>query len=243
MHKGSTNAYNAAMWKKPSIYLIRHGETQSNIEDCFTGQLETPLTANGIAQAHQTAANLKKEIAVPDVIYTSPLSRAYQTALIICNDLGLDPQTKIRIIPELIERNSGALSGLSRNKVREMFGDAIIQACDTDYDARPPATGNPAHYFEPALHPACSESLQDVENRVHGFVENTLKQDIACNKTIFVVGHQNNLRPILRLLTNMPKQDIMHTSIPNATPIKLERQPNLSIYSPQPTTTHASLGR
>jgi 2,3-bisphosphoglycerate-dependent phosphoglycerate mutase len=207
---------------QPQIYLLRHGETVFNTEDRFTGQLETPLTSLGRTQAAQAASEFKKIPLIPDIIYVSPLSRAIETAVILCNQMGLNPQEKIRVIPELKERNSGALSGMTRSHVRDMYGDALLNACDSDYNARPPSSLTVSDLTSPALQPALSESLQDVENRVKPFFENQLARDAAEGKKVIVIGHQNNLRPLIKLATGIEAAKAATLAIPNCKPIKID---------------------
>jgi 2,3-bisphosphoglycerate-dependent phosphoglycerate mutase len=202
--------------KQSHIMMLRHGETTTNVEHRFTGQLEAPLTENGKEQAIEAASSIKKTGVVPDTIYVSPMGRALETALIMCRELGVPPEDKIVLIPEMMERNSGAFSGLTQDQVKQRFGSQAYEHSVNDYEFRPPDVPS---VVRPLPHGQASESLLDVEHRVKRFFEQRVSDDIRDGKNIVVVGHENSLRPLMRIVGQLPEDVAMGIHVPNAAPI------------------------
>jgi 2,3-bisphosphoglycerate-dependent phosphoglycerate mutase len=202
--------------RESNIILLRHGETTTNVEHRFTGQLEAPLTQHGKDQAVEAARSMSYGGVMPDTIYVSPMGRALETALIMCRELGVPPEEKIVLIPEMMERNSGAFSGLTQDQVRARYGEDAFKHSINDYEYRPPDV--PAN-ARPLPHGQASESILDVEHRVQRFFEQKLTNDIRDGKNIVVVGHENSLRPLMRILGHLPEEVAMGIKVPNAAPI------------------------
>lgn len=203
--------------RESNIILLRHGETTTNVEHRFTGQLEAPLTPHGKDQAVDAANSMRRSAVVPDTIYVSPMGRALETALIMCRELGIPPEEKIVLIPEMMERNSGAFSGLTQDQVKAKFGADALQHGVSDYEFRPPDISQNAR---PLPHGQASESLLDVEHRVQRFFEQKLTNDIRNGKNVVVVGHENSLRPLMRIMGHLPEEVAMGIKVPNAAPIQ-----------------------
>lgn len=217
------------MTVQSNIILLRHGETTANAEHRFTGQLEAPLTPTGKLQA-STAASAVKNLDMPiDKIYVSPMGRALETALIMCRDLGVHPEDKIVLIPELMERNSGAFSGMTQEEVKQRYGDQALRKAITDYEFRPPDVPAVSRQLP---HGQAAESLLDVERREQHFFEKKLTDDIRSGKNIVVVGHENSLRPLMRIIGKLPEEVAMGIRVPNAAPIhyKLDYNPENDSY-------------
>lgn len=190
------------------IVLLRHGRTPYNLEGRFTGQLDVPLAPEGYQDASHAAQKLKHSRFIPDVIYVSPLQRTQQSARRICEDLGI-PTDRIVIIPELIERNSGALMGLTRPDAEARYGADIVHACDQDYTARCPGKDIKTP----------GESVTDVEARVQQFVNRQLQSDILAGKNVLVLGHENSLRALAKILGNLTPEQTMQQFISATQPI------------------------
>ncbi len=190
------------------IVLLRHGRTGYNLEGRFTGQLDVPLAPEGYQDASFAAQKLKHSHFIPNVIYVSPLQRTQQSARRICEDLGI-PQDRIVVVPEIIERNSGALMGLTRPEAEARFGTETVHACDQNYFSRCPDRDS--------QHPA--ESMADVEQRVRQFINSRLIADMQAGNRVLVLGHENSLRALAKILGNLSPDQAMRQFISATQPI------------------------
>lgn len=106
------------------IYLARHGQNKDNAEGILNGHRDEPLTEKGIEQAHEVAGKIKSTGIHFDHVYSSPLQRAYRTAEIICGTLGI---SKPEILPDLIERDFGILTGEQQSRIKELCSPDIVE--------------------------------------------------------------------------------------------------------------------
>jgi probable phosphoglycerate mutase len=139
------------------IFLVRHGQNVDNANGILNGHRDEPLTEIGISQAHETASKVKDTGIVFDKVYASPLQRAYKTAEIITDMIGLD---KPEILPELIERDFGVMTGKPLLKIVELCAPDILQTDTITYFLKPEG----AETF-PQLLARATELLADVQKR------------------------------------------------------------------------------
>ncbi|MDD3020079.1 MAG: 2,3-diphosphoglycerate-dependent phosphoglycerate mutase [Alphaproteobacteria bacterium] len=193
---------------KSYLVLMRHGQSQWNLENRFTGFHNIELSAQGIAEAKLSGENLKKAGIDFDLVYTSTLQRAYTTAEIALKEAGQEPLIAGMIKhDDLRERDYGDLTGLNKDETREKYGAEQVHIWRRSYDVQPPG----------------GESLQDVvENRVRPYFESSIKPQMDAGKNILVAAHGNSLRALLIILGENTPENINETEIPTGSPLVLE---------------------
>jgi len=194
----------------PNLVLVRHGESQWNLENRFSGWVDVPLSARGIEEARRAGEKLKSFTF--DKAYTSLLQRAMKTLEIILEVIG---QTNIPVerSSALNERHYGALQGLNKAEVGKQFGEAQLKLWRRSYDVPPPKD-------KTELNPeGISESLKDTAARTIPYFESKIFPDIESGKNVIVAAHGNSLRSIVMKLDNLTKEEIIELNIPTATPL------------------------
>lgn len=187
---------------------MRHGQSQWNLENRFTGFHNIELSAQGIAEAKLSGQNLAKAGIKFDQVYTSTLQRAYTTAEIALTEAGqaglIDTIIKH---DDLRERDYGDLTGLNKDETKQKYGEEQVHIWRRSYDVQPPG----------------GESLKDVvENRVRPYFESVIQPQIAAGKNILVAAHGNSLRALLIILGENTPENINQTEIPTGSPLVLE---------------------
>ncbi len=193
---------------KNYLVLLRHGQSQWNLENRFTGFKDVELSDQGRAEAKLSGENLAQAGIKFDHVYTSTLKRAINTAEIALKEAGQEV-----LVPQLIksddmrERDYGDLTGLNKDETVEKFGKDQVHIWRRSYDVQPPG----------------GESLQDVvEKRVRPYYENVIKPDILAGKNVLVAAHGNSLRALLIILGENTPENINETEIPTGSPLVLE---------------------
>lgn len=187
---------------------MRHGQSQWNLENRFTGFHNIELSAQGIAEAKLSGQNLAKAGIKFDQVYTSTLQRAYTTAEIALTEAGqaglMDTMIKH---DDLRERDYGDLTGLNKDETKQKYGEEQVHIWRRSYDVQPPG----------------GESLKDVvEDRVRPYFESVIQPQIAAGKNILVAAHGNSLRALLIILGENTPENINQTEIPTGSPLVLE---------------------
>ncbi len=183
------------------LILVRHGESEWNLQNRFTGWVDIDLTKKGEDEAHKAGKKLKEQGYRIDAVFTSVLKRAIRTTEIILEELGLSniPYAKSQA---LNERHYGNLQGLNKQEIGEKYGMEQLKIWRRSYDVAPPG----------------GESLKDTQNRVmpyyHQHIEPLLKQ----NKNVLVSAHGNSLRALVMYLENLSKEEILELNIPTGVP-------------------------
>ena len=176
------------------LILLRHLQSQWNLENRFTGWTDIPLSKEGIESAKQVAGKLADfEI---DKVYTSPLMRNKETAVLILKNLRKED---VFIITDkaLNERHYGKLQGLNKDEVKAEYGEEQVQLWRRSWEEAPPE----------------GESLKDVYNRVAPFYKEHIKKDLEQGKNILVVASHNSLRALVKYLEKIPEQEIINLEI------------------------------
>jgi 2,3-bisphosphoglycerate-dependent phosphoglycerate mutase len=194
----------------PNLILIRHGESQWNLENRFTGWVDVPLSAKGEQEATNAGYLLKGYTF--DKGYTSVLQRAIKTLEII---LSITGQTNLPIERDqaLNERHYGALQGLNKAETAKKYGDAQVKIWRRSYDVPPPAD-------KTELNPdGVSESLKDTAARTLPYFEAKILPDILAGKNVIVAAHGNSLRSIVMKLDSLTKEQVLELNIPTGAPL------------------------
>ena len=195
------------------LILLRHGQSDWNEKNLFTGWVDVPLTELGKKEAVHGGELMKQEGVLPDILYTSLLRRAIYTA-----NLALDAADR-HWIPvkrnwRLNERHYGALQGKNKKEIRDEYGEEQFMQWRRSYDTPPPAIepgsefsqdGDVRYEGEPI--PA-TECLKDVLERLLPYWEEEIVPDIKSGKTVLITAHGNSLRAIVKHLDDISDEDI-----------------------------------
>jgi len=184
-----------------NLILIRHGQSEWNALNQFTGWKDPDLTAKGIEEAHNAGRiinNLKINF---DLVFTSALIRAQNTAEIILKEIN-QPLSTIKN-QALNERNYGDLAGLNKDNARKRWGDEQVHIWRRSYDIPPPG----------------GESLKDTGERVLPFFMKEILPHVCEGKNVLVAAHGNSLRSLIKFLDNISNEDIVKLEIPTGAPI------------------------
>ncbi|MCX7669345.1 MAG: 2,3-diphosphoglycerate-dependent phosphoglycerate mutase, partial [Anaerolineae bacterium] len=212
------------------LVLLRHGESDWNKENRFTGWTDVDLSEKGIAEAHEAGKLLREGGYVFDVAYTSVLKRAIRTLWIVLDELD---QMWIPIYNtwRLNERHYGALQGLNKAETAEKFGDKQVLIWRRSYDIRPPALtpddprypGNDpryAHLSKDEL--PLTECLKDTVARFLPYWHETIAPALKEGKRAIIAAHGNSLRALVKYLDNISDEDIIELNIPTGIPLVYE---------------------
>jgi 2,3-bisphosphoglycerate-dependent phosphoglycerate mutase len=194
----------------PNLILIRHGESQWNLENRFTGWVDVPLSSKGEQEAKAAGEKLKSYKF--DAAFTSKLQRANNTLNFILQASG---QTNIPIEYDnaLNERHYGALQGLNKAETALKYGDEQVKVWRRSYDVPPPKE-------KTDLNPdGTSESLKDTAARTLPYWEKKIFPEIKSGKNIIVAAHGNSLRSIVMHLDNLTKEQVLELNIPTGAPL------------------------
>jgi 2,3-bisphosphoglycerate-dependent phosphoglycerate mutase len=194
----------------PNLVLLRHGESQWNLENRFTGWTDVPLSPKGEQEAREAGQKLKNYKF--EVAYTSVLKRAIDTLKIVLKIIG---QEKIPISYDMAlnERHYGALQGLNKAETAQKYGDQQVKLWRRSYDVAPPKE-------KTALNPdAISESLKDTAARTLPYFESKIIPEIIAGKNVIVSAHGNSLRSIVMRLDNLTKEQVVELNIPTGVPL------------------------
>lgn len=212
------------------LVLIRHGQSEWNKENRFTGWKDIDLSEQGRAEALQAAKLLKAEGFTFDEAYTSVLKRAIRTLDIILDEMDLMwiPVTKTWL---LNERHYGALQGLDKAETAAQYGEEQVLIWRRSYDTLPTLLeetderwlGKDPRYagIEPGKFPK-AEALKQTVERVVPYYETEIMPKIKTGKRLMIVAHGNSLRALVKYLDFMSDEDIVHYNIPTGIPLVYE---------------------
>jgi 2,3-bisphosphoglycerate-dependent phosphoglycerate mutase len=192
---------------------LRHGESQWNLENRFTGWVDVPLSPKGEEEARKAGEKLKN-IQI-DKRYTSVLKRAIDTDRIAMEVAGkLD--VPVERDKALNERHYGALQGLNKEETAQKYGKEQVHLWRRSYDIAPPKDVTP-------LNPdGISESLKDTADRVIPYFLNKIKPDLDAGLNVLVTAHGNSLRALVMYLDGLTKEEVLELNIPTGVPIVYE---------------------
>jgi 2,3-bisphosphoglycerate-dependent phosphoglycerate mutase len=185
------------------LVLLRHGESQWNLENRFTGWVDVPLSARGIQEAKNAGDKLRGFTF--DRAFTSVLVRAKETLRLALDAIG---QSNIPIEKDkaLNERMYGELQGLNKAETAKKYGEAQVKIWRRSYDVRPPG----------------GESLKDTAERVLPYYERIIKPSLLKGETILVAAHGNSLRALIMELEQLSREQVLELNIPTGAPLLYE---------------------
>jgi 2,3-bisphosphoglycerate-dependent phosphoglycerate mutase len=211
-----------------TLVLLRHGESVWNAEGLFTGWVDVGLSDKGVAEAGQAGHLLIAGGLAPDVVHTSVLTRAVETANVTLRAAGLS-WLPVRRSWRLNERHYGALQGKNKAQTRAEYGDEQFMAWRRSYDVPPPPIADddprsPAGDRRYALLPddllPRSECLKDVLGRMLPYWHDSIVPDLAAGMTVLVVAHGNSLRALVKHLDGISDSEIAELNIPTGIPLE-----------------------
>lgn len=192
------------------LIIVRHGQSQWNLENRFTGWVDIDLSPKGVEEAHNAGKKLVDYKF--DVAFTSALKRAQNTLAIILEEIG---QTGIPVEKDkaLNERMYGDLQGLNKDETRKQYGDEQVKIWRRSFDIAPPA----------------GESLKDTADRVLPYWNEKIVPELKSGKNVLISAHGNSLRALIMHLEKLTKEQILETEIPTGSPKYYNLDENLNV--------------
>ena len=212
-----------------TLVLVRHGESDWNAKNLFTGWVDVDLTEKGRTEAIRSGQQLKEAGILPDIVHTSVQRRAITTA-----NVSLDEADRhwipVKRSWRLNERHYGALQGKNKKEILEQFGEEQFMQWRRSYDVPPPPidpddkfaqTGDPRYAGLGAAMPR-TECLKDVVARMLPYWKQEIQQDLADGLTVMLAAHGNSLRALVKTLDEISDEDISGLNIPTGMPLIYE---------------------
>jgi 2,3-bisphosphoglycerate-dependent phosphoglycerate mutase len=211
-----------------TLILLRHGESDWNEKNLFTGWVDVDLTEKGRVEAIRAGELIRELDRQPDVVYTSVLRRAINTA-----NLTLDTADR-HWIPvhrnwRLNERHYGALQGLNKAETKQKYGEEQFMAWRRSYDTPPPPIEAGSKYSQDSdpryadiNGGPLTECLKDVVERFVPYYEGTIVPDLQAGKTVLIAAHGNSLRALVKYLDGMSDEDVVGLNIPTGIPLRYD---------------------
>ena len=208
------------------LILLRHGQSDWNAKNLFTGWVDVALSSQGEAEAKRAGELLKEKNLLPDVLHTSLLTRAIHTAEIA---LGACERKWIPVSRSwrLNERHYGALQGKDKAATLKEYGQEQFKLWRRSFDTPPPAIADSDQYSQAGdirykdLGPDLpkTECLKDVVKRLMPYLDNEIAKDLRQGKTVLVVAHGNSIRALVKHLACISDSDIAEVNIPTGIPL------------------------
>jgi 2,3-bisphosphoglycerate-dependent phosphoglycerate mutase len=192
-----------------TLILVRHGESEWNLKNLFTGWKNPDLTEKGIAEARKAGQRLKAAGYTYEIAYTSALVRAQHTLDLILEEMGIVNITIIRN-QALNERDYGDLSGLNKDEARKKWGEEQVHIWRRSYDTPPPG----------------GESLKDTAARALPYYQQHIEPRVARGETILVAAHGNSLRALVMSIESLTPEEILKRELATGEPIVYRLQAN-----------------
>ena len=217
------------------IVLLRHGESEWNKKNLFTGWTDVDLTEKGIEEATKAGELLKENGFVFDIAYTSVLKRAIRTLNIVLDVMDLMWIPVIKSY-RLNERHYGALQGLNKAETAQKYGDEQVLIWRRSYDTPPPPLeetddrypGKDPRYADlPKENIPLTESLKSTVERFIPYWRDTIVPTIKSGKRVILAAHGNSLRALVKHLDEISEEEIVKLNIPTGVPLVYELDENL----------------
>ena len=217
------------------LVLVRHGQSEWNLENRFTGWTDVELTEQGMKEAKEAGIALREQGFHFDLAYTSVLKRAEHTLDLILKEMG-EENIEIKRNWRLNERHYGALQGLNKDETKEKYGAEQVLLWRRSTDVRPPELdvtdsrypGNDPKYkdlTEDEL--PKTENLIDTIKRVTQYWNSDIEKSLKEGKNVIIVAHGNSLRGLMKYLDNISDEDLIKLEIQTGNPICYELDDNL----------------
>lgn len=217
------------------LILLRHGESEWNAKNLFTGWVDVDINDKGVAEAEKAARLLSEEGLLPDVLHTSLLRRAIHTANITLD--GCDRHwIPVRRHWRLNERHYGGLQGLNKAETRDKYGDEQYMTWRRSYDTPPPELDVDSEYSQfhdpryadiPEAERPRTECLADVVTRLQPYWDQAIVSDLNAGKVVLIAAHGNSLRALVKQLDQISDDDIAGLNIPTGVPLYYELDADL----------------
>ena len=220
-----------------TLVLLRHGQSEWNLENRFTGWWDVGLTDEGQTEARAAAAALGGAGIRPDVVHTSLLRRAVQTANTTLDEMGLG-WLPVRRHWRLNERHYGGLTGLNKAEMAERHGASQVHLWRRSYDVPPPpmpvghefdVASDPRYAGIPADNMPRGECLADVVQRMLPYWHDGIAGDLRAGATVLVAAHGNSLRALVKQLDGIGDAEIAGLNIPTGVPLLYELSDDLAV--------------
>jgi 2,3-bisphosphoglycerate-dependent phosphoglycerate mutase len=216
----------------PTLILLRHGQSQWNLEDKFTGWVDVDLTPEGEAQATKGGRLIKDAGVLLDRCYTSVLTRAIRTSwlALAAADQAYVPEVKDW---RLNERHYGGLTGLNKTETAAKHGADQVKVWRRSYDVPPPPLepGSEFDFAKDRRYAGASlpqtESLKTTLDRVQPYWEGEIAPRLSAGETVLIAAHGNSLRAIVKLLFGLSAEQIIDVEVPTGNPLLIELDANL----------------
>lgn len=192
-----------------TLVLVRHGQSDWNLKNLFTGWKDVPLTDKGVAEARAAGQRLKAKGLKFDLCFTSALSRAQNTLKLILEELGQTglPETRDQA---LNERHYGDLTGLNKDDARKKFGEEQVHIWRRSFDVPPPG----------------GESLKDTLARSLPYYMHMIQPHVLDGKTVLVAAHGNSLRSLIMAIEGLTPEQILKRELETGVPVVYKLKPN-----------------
>jgi len=194
----------------PTLVIIRHGQSEWNLQNRFTGWVDVDLSPNGVNEAQEAGDKLKGYQF--DYAFSSVLKRANRTMEMVLEKIG-QSDLHMERNEALNERMYGDLQGMNKDEARAQFGEEQVHIWRRSYDVPPPG----------------GESLKDTRERVLPYFEKNIQPLLEDGKNIIITAHGNSLRALVMYLEKMTPEEILKTEIPTGTPIVYDLDNQLNV--------------
>jgi 2,3-bisphosphoglycerate-dependent phosphoglycerate mutase len=211
----------------PKLLLIRHGQSQWNLENRFTGWWDVDVTEKGAAEAWAAGELMKAKGIAPDIAFTSVQTRAIKTLNLALEAMG---RLWVPVVKDwqLNERHYGGLTGLDKAETAARYGDEQVHIWRRSFDTPPPVLEAGSDYDLSAdpryagIAIPNTESLKDTIDRVLPYWESAIVPELRTGKTVLISAHGNSLRALVKHLSGISDEDITGLEIPTGQPIVYE---------------------
>lgn len=196
------------------LVLVRHGQSDWNLKNLFTGWKDPDLTEKGVAEAKEAGRKLKAQGLTFDVAFTSELTRAQHTLRLALEEMG---QTSIPVTKNLAlnERDYGDLSGLNKDDAREKWGEEQVHIWRRSYDVPPPG----------------GESLRDTGARVWPYYLTDILPRVLRGQNVLVAAHGNSLRSVVMVLDRLSREEILNLNLATGVPMVYKLKADSTVAS------------
>ena len=238
--EGNELPHNFSKWRivpMMKLVLVRHGESEWNKLNLFTGWKDVDLSEKGHEEAKQAGVTLKAEGYDFDVCYTSYLKRAIHTLNHILDEMDR-AWLPVHKSWKLNERHYGALQGLNKSETAEKYGEDQVKIWRRSFDVKPPAlepdderapqNQDMFRDVDKALLPL-HESLETTIERAVPFFEEVIKKDMQAGKRVIIAAHGNSLRALVKYFDDMTPEQILEVNIPTGVPLVYEFDDNFKV--------------
>lgn len=212
------------------LVLIRHGQSEWNDKNLFTGWVDVELSDKGVTEAKNAGTLLQLNNYDFDIVYTSYLKRAIHTAYYVLDEMNRVWLPMVKAW-ELNERHYGALQGLNKKETADKYGEEQVKIWRRSFDVLPPSleASDPMSPLNDVMYRTVdksilplTESLELTIARTVPYFENVIKKEMVAGKNVLIVAHGNSIRALVKHFEKLNNKEIIDVNIPNGTPLVYE---------------------